>query len=84
MEQFDVFTYEIPKISDEGKSIPTLPPKTQQFEKLTEAQQYALQYKDKFDRVAVIHTVDSNQTLVERYIDGERIVPRPTGERVTE
>lgn len=75
MEQFDVYTYYLPKVSDEGKSIPIPPSETKTFDQLDEAQQYAAQHQDKCDRVVVIQTEDGNQRLVERYIDGEHSLP---------
>lgn len=74
-QRFDVYLYDLPKVGDDGKSIPTDPAQTNEFQELAEARRFAAERKNDFDRVVVIQTSGEEQSLVERYRDGEEIVP---------
>lgn len=75
MERYDVYMYNIPKVSEDGKPISVNPHQTQEFSQLEDATKHAAGHKDEFDCVVVMHTVEDDQKLVERFIDGEHIVP---------
>ena len=72
MHKFDVYAYGLPKVTDDGQSILPAPHRTQQFNDLQEAKEFAEALKNDFERIAVIQTVDGDQTLLERFSDGER------------
>ena len=74
MEQYDVYSHDVPKVSEDGKkSLPIKPHRTEQFSELDAAAKHAAEHKDEFDRVTVIRTVDEKQKMVMRYMDGEEI-----------
>ena len=77
MEQYEVYLHNVPKVSEEGNVIPIEPHQTQDFPALEEAQKFAAEQKDKFERVVVMQKADDKQTLIERYIDGEHVVAPP-------
>lgn len=69
---YEVFLYNVPKVSDDGeKAIPVPPSKTDQFDDLDAAKEFAAENKDEFDRVVVMSVADEKQERVERYIDGK-------------
>jgi len=70
---FDVFLYNIPKVTDDGKDVvPVAGSETQGFSSLEEAKQFAADKKQAFDRVVLMRTDDEGvQQMVERYLDGE-------------
>lgn len=70
---YDVFLYNVPKVSEDGeKAIPVPPSETQELDDLEAAKKLAAEKKDQFDRVVVIHREDDKQQKVERYIEGVR------------
>ena len=81
MERYDVYLHNVPKVSEDGKVVPIAPHRTQEFSQLEEARKSAAEHKDEFDRVVVIRTVDDKQKMVERYMDGEHIVPEKEDEK---
>ncbi len=74
MERYDVFLHNVPKVED-GKVVPIEPHKVLEFPELEEAQGCAAQHKDRYERVVVMRTADDRQQMIERYVDGEHIVP---------
>lgn len=77
-ERYQVYLYDLPKIDDEGKSIPGEPAQTREFSRLDEAQNFAADRKGDFDRIVLIRTSGDEQKLIERFRDAERIVPEAT------
>jgi hypothetical protein len=43
---------------------------------LEQAKEFAAEHKNQFDRIVVMRVSESEQELVERYTDGELIVPQ--------
>ena len=76
-QRFDVYLYDLPKVGEDGKSIPTDPAETREFTELAEAQKFTAEHKADFDRIVLIQTSGEEQSLVERFHDGEHIVPDP-------
>ena len=74
MERYEVFLHNVPVVKD-GKSVPIEPYRTQELSELEEARKFAAAHKDEYDRVVVMRTVDEKQRMMERYIDGEYVVP---------
>lgn len=74
MERFEVYLYDLPQVKD-GASIPTKPSMARAFGNGSDAHDYAAAQKDDFDRIVVIRTLDEEQTLVERFRDGEPGAP---------
>ena len=69
---YDVFLYNVPKVSEDGeKAIPVPPSETHELEDLDAAKKLAKEKKDDFDRVVVIHRDGEKQERVERYIEGK-------------
>jgi len=73
--QFDVCLYDLPKVDAEGKSIPTDPAQTREFTELEEARKFVTERQHDFDRIVLIERCGNDQKLVERFRDGERILP---------
>ncbi len=74
MEQYDVYLYDIPRVSEDGKrSLPIKPHRTEQLAELEAACRHAAEHKGEFDRAIVIRTIDDQQKMVLRYIDGEEV-----------
>ena len=84
MERYDVYMYNVPKVSPDDKVIPIDPHQTEDFTSLEDAQKCAADNKGKFDRVTVIRTVEEKQKLMERYTDGEHEVPEQEEESESE
>ena len=74
MEQYHVYLHNVPVVKD-GKSVPTEPHRVQEFSELEEARTFAAEHRDGYDRVVVMRTADEKQKMMERYIDGEHVVP---------
>lgn len=73
--KYDVYLHNVPKVSEDGmKSLPIAPFQTKEFTDLEEAQKFAADQKDKFDRVVIVRLRDEKQRMIERYMDGEHIV----------
>jgi len=72
---YQIYMYDLPKVGEDGKSIPTDPAQTQEFSQLAEAQKFAAERKGDFDRVVLIQAAGGEQKLIERFRDGEHIVP---------
>jgi hypothetical protein len=72
MDKYDVYLYVIPKLTPDQKGVlPAPPAKTQGFETLDQARNFAGQHKSEYDRVLLMKTDDKGQALVERFIDGQ-------------
>ncbi len=84
MARYDVYMYNVPVVSDEGKSVPIPPHRTQECSEAEEAGKLAAEQKDKFDRVVVIETSDDKQRMVERYVEGQHEVPEKKEEKAEE
>ena len=82
MEKFDVYLYNIPKVSEDGmKSLPIEPHRTQEFSGLDEAKKFGAEQKGNYDRVVLIQTTRKDdakeeelgeQKMIERYIEGTK------------
>lgn len=71
MAGYQVYMYNIPKVSEDGKqAIPVPDSQLKGFDEMEEARKFATGLKDKFDRVVLIQTGDDGQKLIERYVDG--------------
>ncbi len=69
---YEVFLYNVPKVSEDGeKAIPVPASKTEEFDDLDAAKEFAAENKAEFDRVVVMSEADGKQERVERYIDGQ-------------
>ncbi len=79
MERYDVYLHNVPVVKD-GKSVPIDPHRTRECSDLEEARTFAADHSDEFDRVVVMRTADGEQKMIERYIDGEHVVPEETGD----
>ena len=78
---YEVLMHNVPKVSEDGtKSLPIAPHQTHEFDDLDEAKKAAADNKDKFDRVVLMSSDDGKQRMVERYMDGEHIIPEPKEE----
>lgn len=72
---YDVFLYNVPKVSEDGtKALPVPPSETKEFEELDAAKAFAAEKKDSFDRLVVIHREGEKQEWVERYVEGKHEV----------
>lgn len=70
---YDLFLYNVPKVSDDGeRAIPVPPSETHELDDLEAARRLAAERKDDFDRVVVIHRDGDKQRRVERYVEGVR------------
>lgn len=69
MSKYEVFLYNIPKVSEDGtKSLPIDPHQRQEFTSEEDAQKCSEENKGKFDRVILIHTDDeSAQKMIKRF-----------------
>ena len=71
MAGFDVYLYNIPKVTEDGKQVVPVPGnETRNFEDSEEAKKFASAHREKFDRVVVMQKTDDGQKVVERYVDG--------------
>jgi hypothetical protein len=71
MAGYQVYMYNIPKVSEDGKqAIPVPDSQLKAFEQVEEARNFATGNKDKFDRVVLMQAGDDGQKLIERYVDG--------------
>ena len=68
---YNVYMHNVPKVSEDGKVIPIAPHRMQEFSELEEAQKFAEQHKDDFERVTLMRLSEDKKRLIERYIDGE-------------
>jgi hypothetical protein len=76
MARYDVYLYNIPKVTEDGKQpIPVPGNQSKEFEQVEEAKKFAAGQKDKFDRVVLMETGDDGQKLVERDLDGKHERP---------
>ena len=76
MARFIVYTYDIPKLSDDRKSVlPISVGESREFDEPTQAKAYAEEKKAAFDRIAVMEE-DDHHHLCEQYVDGELFTPQ--------
>lgn len=72
MAGFEVYLYNVPKVSEDGKqAIPGAEHQSKKFEQVEEAKKFAGAQKDAFDRVVLIQAKDDGPQLIERYTDGQ-------------
>jgi hypothetical protein len=72
MAGYQVYLYNIPKVSEDGKQVVPVPEgQLKGFDQVEEARTFATGNKDKFDRVVLMQAGDDGQKLVERYVDGK-------------
>ncbi len=74
MAGYNVYLHDIPKVGDNGKSLPIKPLQSKDFEDLEAAQKFASEHKEKFERVTVMQMLDDGTKMVERFMDGDHIV----------
>lgn len=74
METYTVYMNNVPKVSEDGKPIPIAPHRSQEFSELEEAQSFAAQHKDDFERVTLMRLSEDKKRMIERYMDGEHII----------
>lgn len=74
MAEYTVYLHNVPRVGEDGKSIPIDPHQTEECSKLEDAQKLAAENKAKFDRVVVMDTSGDKPQLIERFIDGEHVV----------
>jgi len=68
---FEVYLYNVPKVSEDGKKALPIPEhQTQEFDDLEKASKFAADNKDKFDRVVLMRHDAEEQKLVKRYTEG--------------
>lgn len=87
MTTYNVYMHNVPKVGDDGKPVPIAPPSSKEFSELSEAQSFAAENKDEFERVTIMRLTEDAKRLMERYIDGEHSVndkPEPTEEKAEE
>ena len=72
---YELFLYNIPKVSEDGeKAIPVPPGRTETLDDLEAAKKLAADHKGEFDRVVLFGTVDDKPRMIERYVDGQHEV----------
>jgi hypothetical protein len=72
MAGFNVYLYNIPKVTEDGKQVVPVPGnEMKDFENPEEAKKFASTQREKFDRVVVMQKSDDGEKLVERYVDGK-------------
>jgi hypothetical protein len=85
MDRYEVFLYNVPKLSEDGKSeVPTPPSEKKDFESLDEASRCAADHREKFDRVVLIRVRGEDQKMLERYSDGRHETFADTPEQASE
>lgn len=68
---YEVYQYNIPKISEDGKkAIPVPGSQLNEFANIDDARKFVVERKDKFDRVVLVRKGDEGQKMVEQYVDG--------------
>ena len=75
MSSYQVYMYNVPRVSEDQKVIPVGPNRRQEFSDREEAGECAAEHNSQFDRVVLMQVSDSDQQLIERYTDGELIIP---------
>jgi hypothetical protein len=69
---YEVYLYNIPKVSEDGKrSIPVPNSQVKEFASTDGAKKFAAEHKNKFDRVVLMQKDDEGQKMIERYVDGQ-------------
>ena len=69
---YEVYLHNVPKVSEDGmQAIPVPPSQKKVFDDLEEAQRFAAEQKDQFERVMLMRNDDEGQKLIERYMDGK-------------
>ncbi len=69
--QYNVVAYNIPKLSEDGKSaLPVAPCSVCDSSEIEQAQGHAREISSRFDRVVLIEQGDNGPKLLERYRDG--------------
>lgn len=71
MAHYELYLYNIPKLSDDGQSeIRTEPSRGEKFESKADASDFARKNKDAFDRIVVMQVDSGGEKMVERFLDG--------------
>jgi hypothetical protein len=76
-DQYDVFMFHLPEVSEKGESILGPPCQTKRFDALESARQFAQENKETYNRITINLASPENPTLIERYDDGRQIVAPP-------
>ena len=70
---YEVYLYSIPRVSADGKkALPGPESRRQEFADIDEAKAFAVEHREKFDRVVLMQSGEEGQKLVERYVDGQQ------------
>jgi hypothetical protein len=68
---YKVYLYNIPKVSEDGKqSIPAPDNQVKEFNGVDDAEMFAAEHKNNFDRVVLMQEDNEAQRMVVRYVDG--------------
>jgi hypothetical protein len=68
---YKVYLYNIPKVSEDGKqSIPVPGSQVKEFNEVEDAEIFAAEHKNNFDRVMLMQEYNEEQKIVARYVDG--------------
>lgn len=69
---YEIYLYNIPRVSEDGeRAIPVPDSRMREFADIDDARKFAVEHKDKFDRVVLMQKDDEGQKLIERYVDGK-------------
>lgn len=69
---YEVYLYNIPKVTEDGKQVIPVPDgRTQEFPGIDDAKRFAMDHKNQFDRVVLIQKDEQGQKMLERYSDGK-------------
>ena len=68
---YKVYLYNIPKVSEDGEqAIPIPDSQVKDFDGVADAEIFAAERKNNFDRVVLMQEDDEGQKMVLRYIEG--------------
>ncbi len=69
---YDIYLYNIPKVSADGKqAIPVPESQVKEFPSIEAAREFAVNHKNKFDLVVLMQKDEDGQKMIERYVDGQ-------------
>jgi len=67
---YKVYSYNIPKVSEDGKAIPIPDSQVEEFGGVDDAKIFAAERKNNFDRVVLMQEDSEGQKMVVNYVDG--------------
>jgi hypothetical protein len=69
---YEIYLYNIPKVSKDGeRAIPVPDSQVKEFVSVDDAKKFAVEHRNKFDRVVLMQKDDGGQRMIERYVDGQ-------------